>query len=79
MAANSKIGDGILPKFKLVQAFMVVLVTINNEEDLSKMKALEWSQHFSYYQSIGMFPEAQGLLTPQSLVRSCRILNQSDI
>ena len=26
-AANSKVSDGILPKFKLVQAFMVVLVT----------------------------------------------------
>ena len=36
MAANSKVGDGTLPKFKLVQAFMVVLVTINNEEDPSK-------------------------------------------
>ena len=44
-----------------------------------KMKALEWSQHFSHYKSIGMFLEAQGLLTPHSLVRSCQILNQSDI
>ena len=31
-----KVGDGILPKFKLVQAFMIVLVTCKNEEDPSK-------------------------------------------
>ena len=35
-----------------------------------KMKALECSQDFSHYKSIGIFPDAQGQLTPQSLVRS---------
>ena len=25
-----------------------------------KMKALEWSQHFSHYKSMGIFPNAQG-------------------
>ena len=38
-----------------------------------KMKALECSQDFSHYKSIGIFPDAQGQLTPQSLVRSGRI------
>ena len=28
-----KFGDGILPKFKLIQALIVVLVTCKNEED----------------------------------------------
>ena len=28
-----------------------------------KMKALEWSQHFSHNKSIGKFPDAQGQLT----------------
>ena len=28
-----------------------------------KMKALEWSQHFSHYKSIGIFPDTQGQLT----------------
>ena len=28
-----------------------------------KLKALEWSQHFSHYKSIGIFPNAQKQLT----------------
>ena len=36
----------------------------------SKMKELECSQDFSHYKSMGIFPEAQGQLTLQSLVRS---------
>ena len=31
-AANSKVSGGILPKFELIQAFIVVLVTCKNEE-----------------------------------------------
>ena len=34
----------------------------------SKMKELERSQHFAHYKSMGIFPDAQGQLTPQSLV-----------
>ena len=37
-----------------------------------KMKALECSQDFSHYKSMGIFRDAQGQLTPQSLVRSGR-------
>ena len=36
----------------------------------SKMKELECSQDFSHYKSMGIFPDAQGQLTPQSLVGS---------
>ena len=32
-AANSVVGDGIWPKFALIQAFMVVLIPSKNEED----------------------------------------------
>ena len=32
-AANSQVSDGILPKFELIQAFIVVLVTCKNGED----------------------------------------------
>ena len=35
-----------------------------------KMKALECSQDFINYKSMGIFPDAQGQLTPESLVRS---------
>ena len=43
----------------------------------SKMKELECSQDFSHYKSMGIFPDAQGQLTPQSLVQSGQISNSS--
>ena len=75
MAVNSEVSDGILPKFKAIQAFMVDLVTCKNEEDPLEMKALEWSQRFSHYKSMGIFPNAQGQLTHKSFVRYCPISN----
>ena len=45
----------------------------------SKKKELEWSQDFSLFKSMGIFHIAQGQLTPQSLVRSGRISNSSEI
>ena len=45
----------------------------------SKMKELECSQDFFHYKSMGIFPDAQGQLTPQSLVRSGRISNSSEM
>ena len=41
------------------------------------MKALEWSQHFSHYKSMGIFPNAQGQLTHKSFVQYCLISNPS--
>ena len=127
MAANSAVHAPIWSNFKLVQDFMVVLLSCKNEEDRiknrgarvfttlyinfsemqgqitlelvvvsgrnlssskiscgsslparmrlikSKMKVLECSQDFSHYKSMGIFPDAQGQLTPQSLVRSGQI------
>ena len=45
----------------------------------SKMKELEWSQHFYHYNSMGIFQDAQRQLTPQSLVRSGQISNSSEM
>ena len=45
----------------------------------SKMKKLECSQDFSNYKSMGIFPDAQGQLTPHSLVRSGQILNSYEM
>ena len=45
----------------------------------SKMKELECSQDFSHYKSMGIFTDAQGQLTPQSLVQSGRISNSSEM
>ena len=44
-----------------------------------KMKALECIQHFSHYKPMGFFSDAQGQLTPQSLVESGRISNSSEM
>ena len=45
----------------------------------SKMKELECSQDFSHYKSMRIFPDAQGQLTQQSLVRSSRISNSFEM
>ena len=45
----------------------------------TKMKELEWTQDFSHYKSMGIFLDAQGQLTPQSLVESGPNLNLSEI
>ena len=45
----------------------------------SKMKELEWSQDFSHYKSMGIFQDAQGQLTLQSLVESGQNSNSSKI
>ena len=45
----------------------------------SKMKEVECSQDFSHYKSMGIFPYAQGQLTPHSLVRSGRNLNSVEM
>ena len=58
---------------------MVVSFTCKNEEDPLKMKALEWSQHFSHYKSMGIFSGAQGQLTLQSVVPSGQISNSLEI
>ena len=42
-----------------------------------KMKVLDCSQDFSHYKSMGIFPDAQGQLTLQSMVRSGQISNSS--
>ena len=54
---------------------MHVLVTCKNKKDTIKMKAIECSQDFSQYKSIGIFPDAQGQLTLQSMVGSGLISN----
>ena len=40
-----------------------------------KMTTLEWSQYFSHYKSMEIFPDTKGQLTHKSLVGSGRISN----
>ena len=77
-ADNPGVGDSIWPKFELIQAFMSSLPARMRMID-SKMKELECSQDFSHYKSMGIFPDAQGQLTLQSLVRSGQISNLSEM
>ena len=41
--------------------------------------ALEWPQHISHYKSMGIFPDAQGQLTPQSEVKPSRNSNSTEM
>ena len=43
------------------------------------MNALQWSQHFSHYKYMGISPDDQWQLTPQSLVWSGQNMNPSEI
>ena len=56
-----------------------VLLSARMKKIHPKMKVQEWSQHFSHYKSMEMFPDAQGQLTHKSLVGSCPISNPSEI
>ena len=38
----------------------LVLLPARMKKIHSKLKVLEWSQHFSHYKSKGIFPDAQG-------------------
>ena len=57
----------------------LVLLSAKMKKIHQEMKILEWSQHFSHYKSMGIFPDAQGQLTHKSLVESCRISNPFEI
>ena len=57
----------------------LVLLSARMKKIHLKMKVLEWSQHFSHYKSIGIFPNAQGQLTHKSLVGSRWISNPFEI
>ena len=58
---------------------MVVLVICKNEEDPMKNKGARVATTFSHYNSMGIFPDAQGQLTPQSAVEPGRNSNSSEM
>ena len=57
----------------------LVLLSARMKKIHPKMKVLECSQHFCHFKSMGIFLDAQGLLTHKSLVGSCRISNRIEI
>ena len=68
-----------MPNFEHIQGFMGVLVAARMKKIHWKMKVLEWSQRFSHYKSMGIFPNTQGQVTHKSYVGYCPISNQSEI
>ena len=67
-------------KFKLIEAFIVVLLICKYEDDPFKIESTrERSQHFSHYMSMGIFSDAQGQVTNKSGMGSCQILNPWEI
>ena len=64
---------------KLLWLVSLVLLSARMKRIHPKMKVIEWSQHFSHYKSMGIFPDAQGQLTHKSLAGSCRISNPFEI
>ena len=69
----------IWPNFELIQALIHVLITCKYEKNLIKNSGENVMTSFPHYKSMGIFQIAQGQLTPQSLVRSGRISNLSEI
>ena len=78
-AAYSIIGDEILMKCKLIQAFLVVLLICKYEEDPFKIESTRGVTIFLPLEVYGDFSNAQGQLTHKSLIGFCQISNPSKI
>ena len=59
-----------LPKLNSSKLSCMSLLPARMKKIKLKLKVQDCSQDFSHYKSMGIFPEAQGQLTPQSLVES---------
>ena len=69
----------IWPNLELIQALIHVLIYCKYEKNPIKNSGENVMTSFSHYKSMGIFPDDQGQLTPQSLVRSGRNTNSSEI
>ena len=68
--ANSAVNDRIWPNFELIRDFIVVLVTSKNEKDPIKTEEARVLTTSYIY-----FPDAQGQLTPQTVIGFSPISN----
>ena len=59
-ANNSEVSGGIQPKFELIQAFIVVIITCKNEEDPIKNERARVLTSFPHYKSMGIFQMLKG-------------------
>ena len=58
----------ILPNSNLIQALLYVIVTCKYEMDPIKNSRNKVATPFSHYKFLGIFLDAEGQLTPQSVV-----------
>ena len=72
--SDAQVGGGIPPKFELIQAFIVVLVTCKNEEDPIKNEGARVLTSLLFD-----FSDSQGQLTPKSAVEFRRNSNTSKL
>ena len=75
---HSRAGNSAVNR-RIIKALMLVLVFGKNEADPIKNEGARVLTTFIHYKFMGIFPGSQGQLTPQSLVRSGRISNSSEI
>ena len=73
-AANSEVSGGMLPKFVLIQAFIVVVVNSKNEEDPIKNEGTRVLTSLLFD-----FSDTQGQLTPKSSAEFCPNSNSSKL
>ena len=59
-ANNSEVSGRVLPKFELIQAFIVFLITCKNEEDPIKNEGARVLTSFPHYKSMGIFQTLKG-------------------
>ena len=78
MKMRSKLRALVWPQHKIM-IFQTLLVTCKNEEDPLKNNGARVATTFSHYKSMGIFPDAQGQLNPQSEVEPSRNSNSSDM
>ena len=73
-AANSEVSGGILPQFELIKAYIVVLLTCKNEKDPIKNEGARVLTSLLFD-----FSDAQGQLTPKSVVEFRQNSNSSKL
>ena len=84
-ASNTKMSGLIRPTIGLDRAFMPVLVTSNFDDDLIKTERASMETPFSHLKCKGNFLDAEGQLTPKSVVwlgrnsKSSKILCMSSL
>ena len=67
-------SSSVLPNLKPIQAFIAVLVTCKNEKDLIKNEGARVLTTLYIH-----FSNAQGQLTPRSVMESCRNSNSCEL